>query len=55
MSGTVVQCPTCGKTITPEEIEIGTSLVCPVCDPAKAKTKNETEQQPRAREDREGN
>jgi phage FluMu protein Com len=29
----VAQCKTCNKTLTTEEVEVGTSLVCPRCDP----------------------
>ena len=53
MSGAVVQCPTCGKTITPEEIEIGASLVCPVCDPDRAH--REAEERPAEDKDQDGN
>jgi DNA-directed RNA polymerase subunit RPC12/RpoP len=28
-----VTCPRCGKSLTPEEIEIGKSLECPHCRP----------------------
>jgi DNA-directed RNA polymerase subunit RPC12/RpoP len=27
------KCRICGKTLLPEEIEVGTSLVCPRCSP----------------------
>ena len=33
----VAQCKVCKKTITTAEIEVGTSLVCPSCDPKSAK------------------
>ena len=49
MSGTAVQCPTCGKTITPEEIEIGQSLVCPLC--ASATDEPQGRRQPEERQD----
>jgi len=31
MKRDVIECPRCGKTLTPEEVEVGKSLVCPRC------------------------
>jgi len=31
MKHVAAECPRCGATITPEEIEVGISLVCPRC------------------------
>lgn len=35
MKRAAAQCKVCGKTLTPEEIEIGKSLVCPRCKSTK--------------------
>ena len=35
----VIVCPTCGATITPEEITAGKSLVCPQCEEAQKASK----------------
>ncbi len=32
MKRDVIECPACGKTVTPEEVESGVSLVCPECE-----------------------
>jgi hypothetical protein len=34
----IIQCECCGKTLTPEEAEVGMSLVCPICDEKLRKT-----------------
>jgi DNA-directed RNA polymerase subunit RPC12/RpoP len=39
MKRAAAQCGICGKTLLPEEIEVGASLVCPRCDPKRNKTK----------------
>ena len=44
MQRTIAQCPICGKTITPEEVEIGISLVCPRCDPDRNRGERERAQ-----------
>ena len=44
----VAQCKVCDKTLTTEEIEVGTSLVCPRCKPGAAKP---TEQEKDTAED----
>ena len=31
MKRDVIQCPRCGKALTPEQVEVGQSLVCPRC------------------------
>jgi len=49
MSRVVAQCKICGKTLLPEEIEVGTSLVCPRCAP-KQRKKEKTEGPARAAE-----
>lgn len=41
MGRVIAQCSRCGKTITPEEVEIGISLVCPRCEPRRAKKRQE--------------
>ena len=38
MKHVAAECPRCGATITPEEIEVGLSLVCPRCKCKKDKT-----------------
>jgi len=41
MNRAVALCEVCGKTITPEEVEVGISLVCPRCAPrSKAPSKS---------------
>lgn len=35
------KCKICGKTLMPEEIEAGVSLVCPRCDPKLRKKKKQ--------------
>ena len=37
MNRVIATCQKCGKTIIPEEVEIGMSLVCPRCDPKRKK------------------
>ena len=39
MNRAAAQCEICGKTLLPEEIEAGASLVCPRCDPKRNKKK----------------
>ncbi len=39
------KCSRCGATLTPEEIEIGLSLVCSRCDPKLRKAKKPAEKQ----------
>ena len=35
----VIECPTCGATITAEEIATGKSLICPKCEEAQKASK----------------
>jgi hypothetical protein len=42
MTRDIAQCPACGKTITPEEVEIGMSLVCPRCATTVPRAKDAT-------------
>jgi DNA-directed RNA polymerase subunit M/transcription elongation factor TFIIS len=50
MGRVIAQCPICGKTIIPEEVEIGISLVCPRCEPRRAKKNPHEKQASAARE-----
>jgi uncharacterized paraquat-inducible protein A len=51
MTREIAQCPVCGQTITPEEVEVGMSLVCPRCATIVPHTKDVTRQQ-RAEQDK---
>jgi DNA-directed RNA polymerase subunit M/transcription elongation factor TFIIS len=38
MKRDIIECPTCGKTVTPEEVEAGISLVCLECEDVEGHT-----------------
>jgi DNA-directed RNA polymerase subunit M/transcription elongation factor TFIIS len=40
MKMSVIECPTCGATITAEEISAGQSLTCPKCEEAQKASKS---------------
>lgn len=37
MKRAAAQCKICGKTLTPEEVEVGMPMVCPRCKPKEGK------------------
>ncbi len=39
MKRVAAECKICGKTLTPEEVEVGMPLVCSRCKPKKGKKK----------------
>ena len=40
MKRNTIECPRCGRSITPEEAEAGISLSCPACEDTDEKEKS---------------
>ena len=44
MKRDIIECPSCGKSITPEEVEAGISVSCPACEDTDTKEKPSRQQ-----------